>query len=202
LRVGGATYDDAFDASMDFAASTGARYLHPYDDPLTAAGQGTLALELLEELPELGTVVVPVGGGGLVASVAVVVKALSPGVRVVGVQPEASPSLRESLRQGHAIHRYPAAPTLADGISGGIGDIAFAHRGLIDEVVTVSEAEIADAIAALVAWDQVVAEGAGAVAAAALLSGRVQGLGRPVAVVVSGGNIDAGELARLLHGRA
>lgn len=201
VRVAGATYDDAFDASMEYAASTGARYLHPYEDPLTAAGQGTLGLELLEDLPGLGAVVVPVGGGGLLAAVAVVVKALSPGVRVVGVQPEASPSLRESLRRGEAIHRYAAAPTLADGIAGGIGDIAFTHRGLIDEVVTVSEAEIADAIAALVAWDQVVAEGAGAVAAAALLSGRVQGRGRPVAVIVSGGNIDAGELARLLHGR-
>jgi threonine dehydratase len=201
LRVAGATYDDAYDASMAHAASTGARYLHPFEDPLTAAGQGTLGLELLEELPELGAVVVPVGGGGLIASVAVAVKALSPAVRIVAVQPEASPSLRESLRRGEALHRYAAEPTLADGIAGGIGDIAFVHRALIDDVVTVSEAEIAEAIVALLQWDQVVAEGAGAVAAAAVLSGRVPSHGRPVAVVVSGGNIDAGELARLLPGR-
>jgi threonine dehydratase len=201
VRVGGATYDDAFDASTAHASATGARYLHPFEDPLTAAGQGTIGLELLEELPGLGTVVVPVGGGGLVASVAVALKALSPGVRIVAVQPDASPSLLESLRRGEAIHRYAAAPTLADGIAGGIGDIAFAHRALIDAIVTVSEVEIAEAIVALLAWDLVVAEGAGAVAAAAVLAGRVPSRGRPVAVVVSGGNIDAGELARLLPGR-
>lgn len=198
VREVGACYEDAFDAAWAEASASGARFVHAYEDPLTAAGQGTLALELLEQLPQLGMVVVPVGGGGLISAVAVTLKARAPDVRVVAVQPEASPSLQESLRRGQALHRYPAAPTLADGIAGGIGDIVFAHRDLIDEVVSVSEPEIEDAIVALLAEDQVVAEGSGAVAAAALRSGRLHADGRPVAIVVSGGNIDARHLARLL----
>ncbi len=147
----------------------------------------------------MDTIVVPVGGGGLIVGVATAAKALSPGVRVVAVQPEASPSLRESLRQGRALLTYPAGPTLADGLAGGIGEIVFAHRHLIDEVVTVSEEETEDAIAALVAEDQVVSEASGAVGVAALRAGRIAPRdGRPVAVVITGGNIDARVLARLL----
>jgi threonine dehydratase len=201
VRVCGADYDDAYDASLAYAEAAGARYLHAYEDPLTAAGQGTAGLEILEQLPEVGTIAVPVGGGGLIAAIAVAVKARAPAVRIVAVQPEASPSLRESLAQGRALHRYPAGPTLADGVAGGIGDIAFRHRALIDEVVTVPEPALEDTIAALVAEDQVVAEGAGALAAAALRSGRLASDGRPVALVVSGGNIDARHLARLLAAR-
>jgi threonine dehydratase len=201
VRVCGADYDDAYDASLAYAEAEGARYLHAYEDPLTAAGQGTVGLEILEQLPEVGTIAVPVGGGGLIAAIAVAVKARAPAVRIVAVQPEASPSLRDSLAQGRALHRYPAGATLADGVAGGIGDIAFRHRALIDEVVSVPEPALEDTIAALVADDQVVAEGAGALAAAALRCGRLAGDGRPVALVVSGGNIDARHLARLLAAR-
>jgi threonine dehydratase len=201
VRVTGATYEDADDASVAYAEAEGARILHAYDDPLTAAGQGAVGLEILEQLPEVGQIVVPVGGGGLISSIAVAVKARRPDVRIVAVQPEASPSLSESLARGHALHRYAAGPTLADGVAGGIGDIVFAHRALIDEVVLVPEHAIEEAIAALLAEDQVVAEGAGAVSAAAVRCGRAAGDGRPVAVVVSGGNIDARHLARLLAER-
>ena len=170
-----------------------------FDDPRTAAGQGTAGLEIALELPEVDTVVVPVGGGGLIAGTAAALKALVPGLRVVAVQPDASPSLRESLRQGRPLLTYPAGTTLADGLAGGIGEIVFAHRQLIDEVVTVSEEETADAIAALLAEDQVVSEASGAVGVAALRAGRIAPRGgRPVAVVVTGGNIDARVLARLL----
>jgi threonine dehydratase len=125
------------------------------------------------------------------------------GTRIVAVQPEASPSLRESIRQGHALLEYAAGPTLADGLAGGIGEIVFAHRDLIDEVVVVPEAEIEDAIVALLADDQVVAEGSGAVGVAALRAGLVQSAadGRPVVAIVTGGNVDAAVLARLLHRR-
>jgi threonine dehydratase len=201
VRVVGGDYDEAYAASRAYAEAEGARYLHAYEDPLTAAGQGIVGLEILEQLPEVGTIAVPVGGGGLIAAIAVAVKARAPAVRIVAVQPEASPSLRESLAQGRALHHYPAGPTLADGVSGGIGDIAFRHRALIDEVVSVPEPALEDTIAALVAEDQVVAEGAGALAAAALRCGRLAGDGRPVALVVSGGNIDARHLARLLAAR-
>ncbi len=199
----GATYDDAHAEALRLVESSGARYLHAYEDPLTAAGQGTIGLEIIESLPGVGAVLVPVGGGGLIAAIAVAMKALRPDVRIVAVQPDASPSLRESIRQGRALHEYPAGPTLADGIAGGVGDIAYEHRDLIDDIVEVGEAEIEDAVAALVARDQVVAEASGAVGVAALRSGRYRPRdSRPVTAVVSGANIDARVLARILAAHA
>ena len=195
----GATYDDAVAEAEAFRRRTGATWVHAFEDARTAAGQGTAGLEVLQDLDDVDTIVVPVGGGGLIVGIATAAKALSPGVRVVAVQPEASPALRESLRQGRALLTYPAGPTLADGLAGGIGEIVFAHRHLIDEVVTVSEEETEDAIASLVAEDQVVSEASGAVGVAALRAGRIVPRdGRPVAVVITGGNIDARVLARLL----
>jgi threonine dehydratase len=196
---GGATYDDAAASAAEHAERTGATKIPAYDDPRTAGGQGTVALEILEQNPDVGTMIVPVGGGGLIAGMAAAVKALRPDVRIVAVQPDASPALRDSVAQGRALLDYAAQPTLADGLAGGIGTTVFAHRHLIDEMVTVSEREIEDAIIALVTHDQVVAEGSGAVGVAALRSGRLAaGDGRPVAVVVSGANIDARVLGRLL----
>jgi threonine dehydratase len=202
VREVGETYDDAVEAARAFARETGATFVHAYEDPRTAAGQGTVGLEILDACPEVATVLVPVGGGGLIAGLATAVKARSPDVRVVAVQPEASPALRESLRLGRALLTYPAGPTLADGLAGGIGQIAFDHRDLVDEVVTVSEEEIEDAIVALLAADQVVAEASGAVAIAALRAGKVLNAGRgPAVAVITGGNVDAGVLARLLAAR-
>jgi threonine dehydratase len=147
--------------------------------------------------------VVPVGGGGLITGMAVVAKALCPDVRVVAVQPEASPALRASIEQGRALLDFPAGPTLSDGLAGGIGEIVFAHRDLIDEIVTVSEEETEEAMVALLAGDQVVAEGSGAVGVAAVRAGRVAARpGRPTVVVVTGANVDAPVLARLLAARA
>jgi threonine dehydratase len=196
---GGVTYDEAATRAAEHADRTGARAIHPFDDVRTAAGQGTVALEILDQVPEVGTIVVPVGGGGLIAGMAVAVKAGRPDVRIVAVQPEASPALRDSLAQGRPLLDYPAAPTLADGLAGGIGRFVYAHRHLIDDVVGVSEPEIEDAMIALLAQDQVIAEGSGAVGVAALRAGRVRGGDhRPVAVVVTGANVDARVLARLL----
>lgn len=198
----GDTYDDAVEAARAFERETGAVYVHAYDDRRTAAGQGTVGLEVLDECPEVATVLVPVGGGGLIAGLATAVKARAGDVRVVAVQPEASPALRESLRLGRALLTYPATPTLADGLSGGIGQIVFEHRDLLDEVVTVSEEEIEDAMVALLASDQVVAEASGAVGVAALRAGKVGGAGRgPVVAVVTGGNVDARVLKHLLARR-
>jgi threonine dehydratase len=202
VREQGANYDEAYAAAQDERHRLGATYVHAFDDPATAAGQGTVGLELMAQRPDLGTIVVPIGGGGLIASIAIACKSIDPSVRIVGVQAEASPSYRDSLRRGEAILEYPAGPTLADGIAGGIGDLVFAHRALIDEDVVVSEAEIEDAMVALLAQDQVVAEGSGAVALAAVRSGQVRPTrGRPVAVVVTGGNVDARVLAHLLRDR-
>jgi threonine dehydratase len=202
LREEGETYDDAVLAAEAYQRETGAVFVQAFEDPRTAAGQGTIGLELLEERPDVATVLVPVGGGGLVAGVATAIKALAPDVRIVAVQPEASPALRESIRLGRPLLTYPAGPTLADGLAGGIGEVAFAHRDLVDEVVTVNEAEIADAIVALVASDQVVAEASGAVGVAALMAGKLAAADRgPAAAIVTGGNLDAAVLARLMSER-
>jgi threonine dehydratase len=202
VRETGETYDDAVEAARAFERETGATFVHAYEDARTAAGQGTVGLEILDACPEASAVLVPVGGGGLIAGLATAVKSRAPEVRVVAVQPEASPALRESLRLGRPLLTYPAAPTLADGLSGGIGAIAFDHRDLVDEVVTVSEEEIEDAMVALLAADQVVAEASGAVGVAALRAGKVTSAGRgPVVAVITGGNVDASVLARLLAAR-
>jgi threonine dehydratase len=203
VRETGETYDDAVDAARVFEQAEGAVFVHAFEDARTAAGQGTLALEILEECPAPATVLVPVGGGGLLAGVATVLKARAPGVRIVAVQPSASPALAESIRLGRALLTYPAGPTLADGLAGGIGQIAFDHRDLVDEIVTVSEAEIEDAILALLARDQVVAEASGAVGVAAVRAGKLSGRARgPIVAIVTGANIDARVLAQLLarHG--
>ena len=199
---GGATYDEAAARAAEHADRTGAFSVHAFDDPRTAAGQGTVALEILEQNPRIGTIVVPVGGGGLIAGIAAAVKAQRPDVRIVAVQPEASPALRDSIAQGQPLLEYAAQPTLADGLAGGIGLMVYTHRHLVDEVINVAESEIEDAIVALVTHDQLVAEGAGAVGVAALRSGRLRlGDGRPAAVVVTGANIDARVLGRLLTQR-
>jgi len=202
VHVEGATYDDAHALAMKLAQKTGATYVHAFDDPRTAAGQGTAGLEILEELPSVGAILVPVGGGGLISGVAAAVKARAPDVRIVAVQPEASPALRESIRQGRPLLEYPAAPTLADGIAGGIGEIVFEHRDLVDDLVHVSEDEIEDAMVSLIADDQVVAEASGAVGVAALRSGKWRGDGRPAAAIVTGANVDASVLRRLLSARS
>ncbi|MFI5183932.1 MAG: threonine/serine dehydratase [Vicinamibacteria bacterium] len=202
VREVGATYDEAYAAAMRLVRSTGATYVHAYDDPRTAAGQGTVGAEILEQLPGVGAIVVPCGGGGLIAGIAAYVKEVAPSVQIVAVQPEVSPSLRESLRRGEALHEYESGPTVSDGIAGGIGDIVFAHRDLIDQVVEVSEAETEEAMVSLLIDDQVVSEGSGAVGVAAVRSGKVAPPGgRPVAVVVTGGNVDASVLRRLLRDR-
>jgi threonine dehydratase len=202
LRVHGQTYDDAYAAARQHAEATGAFYVHAFDDEYTAAGQGTVALELVEALPDVGCVLVPVGGGGLISAIAVALKALRPQVRIVAVQAEASPALRESLRLGHPLLEYPAGPTLADGLSGGIGEIVFAHRDLIDDVIEVSEAEIAQAIVTLLAAEQLVVEASGVVGVAALLAGRLSGSQTPTVAVLTGGNLDVDVLARLLAARS
>jgi threonine dehydratase len=201
VRQHGATYDDAHALAVEHAKTTGATYVHAFEDRRTAAGQGTVALELLEQARDLAAVVVPVGGGGLIAGLATLLAARAPHVRVIAVQPEASPALRESLRLGRPLLEFPAGPTLADGLAGGIGHVAFDHRDLYHEIVVVPEAEIEDAIVALLAEDQVVAEASGAVGVAAVRAGLVSAREGAVAIVVTGGNIDAAVLARLVAAR-
>lgn len=196
--VHGATFDEAQAYAMTLAAQTAAMSVHPFDDPRVIAGQGTMALEILDQVPDVDTVVVPVGGGGLLAGVATVVKSIRPSVRVVAVEPaNAACFLAAQLCGGPT--DAASAPTLADGLAvARIGETTFGlAASRVDDVVTVSEDEIAAAIALLARKADVVAEGAGAVALAAVLAGKVEG-GRSVVVPVGGRNIDPRVHARVL----
>jgi threonine dehydratase len=199
----GATFDEAHDISKEFQREQGLTFVHTYDDPLVVAGQGTVGLEIMEQLPEVEAILVPIGGGGLVAGTAVAAKAINPQVRIIGVQAEASPSAYLSLREGHCYERYDAAPTIAEGLAGGFGIVPFTiARDLIDEVILVSEEEIYEAVFFLLQAAQLVVEGSGAVGVAALLSGKVDLKGKKVAVILSGGNIDMGVLSQIMGQRA
>jgi len=197
----GANYEEAYAEARRLEQVEGLTFVHPFDDPAVIAGQGTVALELLEQVPELDAVLVPVGGGGLVSGMAVALKARAPHVRVIGVETEMLPCMLASLDEGRLV-TVEAASTVADGIAvKRAGEITFLHvQKLVDEIVTVSEEEIASAILYLLEKEKTVAEGAGAVAVAALLNHKVRGLeGRRVVAMVSGGNIDVNVVARVIE---
>ena len=174
----------------------------PYEHPLIMAGQGTAALELLEDVPGLDALLVPVGGGGLIAGCATAAKALRPGIRVIGVEPDAGDDTRRSLEAGERV-RIPVPRTIADGQQADIpGELTFAvNRQVIDTIVTVSDAEILDAMAFLFDRMKLVTEPSGASAAAALLAGRAEAGGARVGVIISGGNVGAARFAELMAGR-
>jgi len=184
------------------AAERGLELVRPYDDPLVMAGQGTTALELLDEAPELDVLVVPVGGGGLIAGCATAAKALRPSIVVVGVEPAAGDDTRRSLAAGKRV-RIDVPRTIADGLqSDEPGELTFeVNRRLVDGIVTVTDAEILDAMAFLFDRMKVVTEPSGAVGVAALIAGRIDAGGGRVGVVVSGGNVGVARFAELLAAR-
>jgi threo-3-hydroxy-L-aspartate ammonia-lyase len=183
------------------ARERGLELVPPYEDPLVMAGQGTVALELLADIPELDVLVVPVGGGGLIAGCATAAKALRPSIRVVGVEPEAGDDTRQSLAAGKRV-RIDVPRTIADGLQAATpGELTFAvNRERVAEIVTVSDAEILDAMAFLFDRLKLVTEPSGAVGVAALLAGRIEPRGR-VGVVISGGNVGVARFAELLGAR-
>ena len=204
LRFAGATYDDAHHAAERFGQESGAIYVGAFADPQIVAGQGTVALEVLDVLPSADVFLVPVGGGGLVSGIAIAAKAINPAIRIIGIQPDASPALRDSLRDGKCYEEYPAGPTICDGLAGGVGTLAYelARDGVIDEVVTVTEEQVHDAVFALLQKEQLVIEGSGAVGVAALLAGALPALaGKKVVAVLSGGNIDTNVLHQIVGKR-
>jgi threo-3-hydroxy-L-aspartate ammonia-lyase len=182
------------------AAESGLELIRPYDDVRVMAGQGTVALELLDDVADLDVLVTPVGGGGLIAGCATAAAALRPGIRIVGVEPEAGDDTRRSLEAGRRV-RVEIPKTIADGLqTTEPGELTFeVNRRLVDEVVTVRDDEILDAMAFLFDRLKLVTEPSGAVGVAALLGGRVRG-GR-IGVVISGGNVGVARFATLLGGR-
>jgi threonine dehydratase len=197
----GANYDEAYAEARRLEHVEQLTFVHPFDDPDVIAGQGTVALEVLEQEPELEAIVVPVGGGGLVSGVAAALKALRPGAKVIGVETEVLPCMLQAIDAGKPV-TLEGANTIADGIAvKRAGDLTFEHvKKYVDEIVTVSEEEIASAILYLLEREKTVVEGAGAVAVAALMQHKVRGLdGRRVVAVVSGGNIDVNLVARVIE---
>jgi threonine dehydratase len=196
----GETFDDAMSVARSLAAERGLTMVHPFDDPAVIAGQGTIGLEMLQQLPELGAVVVPVGGGGLISGIAVALKSLRPTLRVIGVEADQAASAALS-RQAGRVMELGAIKTIADGIAvKRVGDLTFAlMQQYVDDLVTVSDEDIAAAILIYMERIRVVVEGAGAASLAALVSHKVKLDGMCTGVVVSGGNIDVQMVAKIIE---
>jgi threonine dehydratase len=205
LRADARDYDDAEQQAKAFAAADAqAAYVSPYNDPLIVAGTGTIGLEIVEDHPDVEVVVIPVGGGGLIGGIATVLKAIRPGIRVIGVEAARNPVFHTMRAEGRDA-TINVQPTLADALGGNVDDgsitLDLVER-LVDDLVLVDEDAIAATIADLVEHEHLVAEGAGAIAVAALASKRVDVGGRKTVVLITGGNIDRSRLATLLSGAA
>ena len=196
----GANYDEACEEALRRCAEFGLTFIHPFDDPLVIAGQGTIGLELLEQVQELEAVVVPIGGGGLIGGIACALKERNPRIRVVGVEPEKLPSMLRAREAGQPI-TIGAQATIADGIAVrrvGEHTLPLVMR-YVDEIVTVDDEEIASAILMLLEQEKTLAEGAGAAALASLLQAKTSLRGQRTAVLVCGGNIDVTLLAKIIE---
>jgi threonine dehydratase len=199
VRLEGESLDDALVAAKEFAEHTGAILIHPFDHADVIAGQGTVGLEILEQCPEVRTIVVAIGGGGLISGIAVAAKSTDTRIRIVGVQAEGAAAVPASLRAGSP-QRLPECHTIADGIAvRRPGDLTLEHmRALVDEVVTVTDEEITRAMVLLLERGKLLVEAAGAVGVAAVLSGKVS-QPAPAVAVLSGGNIDPLLLVRVVE---
>lgn len=197
----GSSYDEAYAHAVELMEAEGRVFVHPFDDRAVISGQGTLGLELLEQNPYLDCVVVPIGGGGLAGGVAVALKETNPKIRVIGVEVDSLASMRGAIEAG-GVYELPEATTICDGIAvRRVGEVCYETvRRYVDDIVVVSEEEVANAILDLLEQEKTVAEGAGAAAVAALIAGRVPNIeGKRVAAIVSGGNIDVNVIARIIE---
>ncbi len=192
-------YDDAYQKALKLRDEKGYTFVHPFDDEDVIAGQGTIGLELLEQLPDLDAVIVPIGGGGLISGVAFAIKHLNPNVKIYGVQASGAPSMLNSIEH-NKIERMGFVRTIADGIAvKEPGEHTFEYcRKYVDEIVTVNDDEISTAILALIEQHKLIAEGAGAVAVAAAMFNKVPIKGKKAICLVSGGNIDVTILSRVI----
>lgn len=192
-------YDDAYNKALQLKEEMGYTFIHPFNDHDVIAGQGTIGLEIINQIDDLDAVVVPIGGGGLIAGVAFAVKSLKPSVKVYGVQANGAPSMEKSFKE-HKICKLDSVHTIADGIAvKEPGDLTFdIISKYVDDIVTVTDDEISAAILALIEQHKMVAEGAGAVSVAATMFGKIPTEGKKVCCLVSGGNIDVTILSRVI----
>ena len=193
------TYDDAHDKAVELQKETGATFIHPFDDELVISGQGTIGLEILDQLPDVEAVIVPIGGGGLISGVAYAIKSLNPNIKVYGVQSAGAPSMYLSVAHDQ-IETLPSVNTFADGIAVKTpGDLTFELcKQYVDEIFTVTDDELATAILTLIEKQKLVSEGAGAVSVAAAIFDKFPIKGKKVCCLVSGGNIDVTILSRVI----
>lgn len=192
-------YDEAYRKALELKDKHGYTFVHPFDDPMVIAGQGTIGLEILAQLPEVDAVVVPIGGGGLISGVAFAIKTLRPEVKIYGVQAEGAPSMKDSIDKDEKVHLKKVS-TIADGIAvkePGVNTFDLCKK-YVDEIVTVSDDEIAAAILTLMEKQKMVSEGAGAVALAAVMFDKLPVEGKKVVCLLSGGNIDVNMLSRVM----
>jgi threonine dehydratase len=200
----GFTYDDAYQYCLELQQETGATFIHAFDDPDIIAGQGTLGLEMLSDLPDADALIVPIGGGGLIAGITIAARALRPNIKIIGVQAEGAASCRASLDAGE-LRTLPSIMTIADGIAvKRLGTLTFPIiQNLVDDVVIVNDEEIIGAVLLLMERSKMLVEGAGAAGVAAMLSGAVKLDGKRVLVPLTGGNIDINLVGRFIeHGLA
>ena len=193
-------YDDAYKKALELRDEKGYTFIHPFNDLDVIAGQGTIALELLEELPDLDAVIVPIGGGGLISGIAYTLKTLSPHVKVYGVEASGAPSMKNSIERG-GMEELPSVSTVADGIAvKRPGDLTYEFcKKYVDEIVTVTDDEICAAILTLIEQHKLMADGAGAVAVAAAMFNKVDLQGKKTVCLLSGGNIDVNILSRVIN---
>lgn len=192
-------YDDAYQKAKELQKEYGYTFVHPFDDEDVIAGQGTISLEILEEMPDIDAIVVPIGGGGLISGIAYAAKQIKPSIKVYGVQASNASSMYNSIKEDRAI-KLATVNTLADGIAvKRPGDLTFDYtKHYVDEIFTVNEAEIYTAILTLIEKKKLVAEGAGAVPLAAAMFNKLPISGKKVCCVISGGNIDVNRLSRVI----
>jgi len=195
----GSVYDEAYRKAVEIASRSGALFVHPFNDLEVIGGQGTIGLEILQQLPDVDVVIVPIGGGGLVSGIGVAIKKLRPSVKLVGVEPKNAPKYYRARELGKIVEVEPR-PSLADGvITKKVGDTTFEiMERVVDDVIIVEEDSIARAIYLLMERSKIVVEGAGALPLAALLEGYMQGRNKNIVLVVSGGNIDLTTLYRVV----
>lgn len=193
-------YDDAYNRALQLKEERGMTFVHPFNNPLVIAGQGTIGVEILNELPDVDIIIVPIGGGGLIGGIAYVAKQLNPNIKVYGVQAKGAPSMLESIEHGH-IERLSAVSTIADGIAvKEPGDLTYQLcQKYVDGIVTVSDDEVCAAILLLLEQHKMIAEGAGAVSVAAAMFCNLPIEGKKTVCVVSGGNIDVTTLNRIIN---
>ncbi len=192
-------YDDAYEKALSLVEETGATFIHPFDDELVIAGQGTIGLEIIEQLPDVDAVIVPVGGGGLISGVAFALKSLKPDIKIYGVQSVGAPSMQKAIAD-QKIETLNTVKTIADGIAvKRPGDLTYEMtRKYVDDIVTVTDDEVSTAILELIEQQKMIAEGAGAVSVAAAMFHKIPIEGKNVVCLVSGGNIDVTILSRVI----